>query len=509
MRTGSLEMHPRGTTGFSNGAICTRRLGWLAAVLLALSGACAAGADKPAPVTISKQTTFFTAPVRSDGTIDYPEAINQVLGKGVTAERNAAVPLLEMAALAPGANVAHYDKVRAKLGLPPAKPPTGDAAAGDAVGAFAGADPAKLDLAMRGPWTAGQAPEVAAWLKALEPRLKLFVEASRRDQFYMPLVRERDDDGMILILLPHLAEQRMLVNALVARAMLALGNEDGEAFRRDAVAIVRVGRLTTRASTMLERFVGIHCELPGLAAIQVAASGGWLSGGQVERLLADLRAAPDGLRLHEVFDLAERACVLEVLQHCAAHGPADVGRFVQGIAGKLPPVEAAAGRDQWDAALRRANGWYDRMHDAGRKPNYAQRLAEIGALQGELAGPGGDKVTTPVAPEVFARRVLAELMSSLRRADTVETGLQVDRAMTQVALALSAVRAKTGEYPAALKELVPAYLASEPLDLFTGRALVYRAEGGGYVLQSLGANGQDDTGSVGARNDDRVIRAER
>src|SRR4051794_7570902 len=65
---------------------------------------------------ISKETTYVSGPVRADGTIDYVEAVNERLAKGVTKENNAAILLLqaEMVRDVPGRE-AHYAKVWKKL----------------------------------------------------------------------------------------------------------------------------------------------------------------------------------------------------------------------------------------------------------------------------------------------------------------------------------------------------------------------------------------------------------
>src|SRR5271163_71889 len=58
-------------------------------------------AKKPyVAVTISKETTFITAPLRKDGYVNYVAALNQRFGAGVTPENNAAVPFLK--AMGPG-----------------------------------------------------------------------------------------------------------------------------------------------------------------------------------------------------------------------------------------------------------------------------------------------------------------------------------------------------------------------------------------------------------------------
>lgn len=62
-------------------------------------------------------------------------------------------------------------------------------------------------------------------------------------------------------------------------------------------------------------------------------------------------------------------------------------------------------------------------------------------------------------------------------------------------LALSAYRAKHGEYPASLTELVGRYLREVPADPFGGEALCYRREGNeGYLLYTVGPNLRDDGG---------------
>jgi hypothetical protein len=159
--------------------------------------------------------------------------------------------------------------------------------------------------------------------------------------------------------------------------------------------------------------------------------------------------------------------------------------------------------------MRTVNRWHDGMRDACRQPAFADRAAAIRTVEADLAAVTDRKGAGPVPPEAFARRALAALGSAVGKTDVRLTQVGVGRDLAEVALALSAVRAKSGEYPASLKELVPAYFKAEPVDRFTGRPLVYRTSAGGYVLQSLGPNGRDDTGTVGAANDDSVVRAER
>jgi hypothetical protein len=77
-------------------------------------------------------------------------------------------------------------------------------------------------------WTAKQYPDIAGWLNANEKPLALVVEATRRAQYYCPLVpksKGKGSSGLITALAPSVQERRELANALTARAMLHLGDQ--------------------------------------------------------------------------------------------------------------------------------------------------------------------------------------------------------------------------------------------------------------------------------------------
>jgi hypothetical protein len=79
----------------------------------------------------------------------------------------------------------------------------------------------------------------------------------------------------------------------------------------------------------------------------------------------------------------------------------------------------------------------------------------------------------------------------------------------RLAFALAAHKADAGAYPKTLDALAPKYLASVPIDMFSGKALVFRPNATGYLLYSVGINGQDDQGrgyDDDPRGDDLVVR---
>jgi len=67
----------------------------------------------------------------------------------------------------------------------------------------------------------------------------------------------------------------------------------------------------------------------------------------------------------------------------------------------------------------------------------------------------------------------------------------------QAVLAITRYRQEHGAVPASLHALVPAYLSAVPQDPFTGRDLLYVADGSRIVVYSSGADAEDNGGVVG------------
>ena len=62
-------------------------------------------------------------------------------------------------------------------------------------------------------------------------------------------------------------------------------------------------------------------------------------------------------------------------------------------------------------------------------------------------------------------------------------------------LAVERYRSLNGELPDGLERLVPEYLESVPTDLFDGKPLRYRKLDKGFLVYSVGPDGQDDGGT--------------
>jgi hypothetical protein len=66
--------------------------------------------------------------------------------------------------------------------------------------------------------------------------------------------------------------------------------------------------------------------------------------------------------------------------------------------------------------------------------------------------------------------------------------------------------AHEGTLPGSLTNLVPAFLEAPLVDPYTGRELIYRREGAGYKVYSVGIDRQDDGGVWDVTSDLQVSR---
>ena len=71
-------------------------------------------------------------------------------------------------------------------------------------------------------------------------------------------------------------------------------------------------------------------------------------------------------------------------------------------------------------------------------------------------------------------------------------------------MALRMHKVETGSYPDALSLLVPDYLSEATVDPFSGKGMIYRKDGRGFIVYSIGQNGKDDGGPNKTRDSDDI-----
>ena len=91
--------------------------------------------------------------------------------------------------------------------------------------------------------------------------------------------------------------------------------------------------------------------------------------------------------------------------------------------------------------------------------------------------------------------ILLRVMPALSRLITIDLRNIAELRTAQAAIAVQRYRLASDRIPETLKDLVPDYLESVPLDPFDGKELRYKKLETGYVIYSIGEDLSDDNGA--------------
>jgi hypothetical protein len=482
---------------------------------------------QPGELPLGRATTFITEPLQEDGTPDYVAWLNRESSRGVTPENNAAVPIVRVFGRGFFPKRTQAESLR-RLGIEGPLPAESlYKRAWDSVGKPFREE--TFEAIQRRPWTAQQHPRFARWVRQNEQALRLLEKASRRPRLHLPLVCEGDPPQVHKVMLPALGRIRGLGRAMAARAMLRAGEGDPEAAWKDAMTLMRFGRLLQEQQVLIGWLVGLSLEMSGSRAAAAVATECDLSTPRARAFLADLRALPAQRPAVEVANHGERfgtlGIVLMVYQGPVAEGESEVGF-------NMPREMHRVVRDAtyWGEVLRPVNTWWDKQVAAMSKRNYRflrqcleeyerefrdmseqhgfsgsqNNLDAVFQRWGMLAAAGE---VTPEFSRHLGRCFTAWLLPDIGRASTHQYTALARRRLVEMALALAAYEAEMGSYPVLPVLLKPRYIDELPLDPFDDEPFKYQRRGQGFVLYSVGPDMDDDGGrDEGDDEDDIAVR---
>ena len=484
------------------------------------------------PFAISKETTYLTEPLRSDGYVDYVAALNTICSKGVTPENNAVVLMLE----ATGPEKIS-ENIRSRyfqmLGTEPL-PEMGDyliyfcdyrkqvdGKSGRAAATEDGAnEPKEMDQfwkVMDGPWSAEKYPVYAEWLKANRKPLEKIREAARRTKFYSPILA----DGEYQLLsccysleIEIMESSRTCARFLMEDAMFSIGEGKIAEAQQDILACHRLGRLVGQGPMLVDVLDALAIDGMACSGDLTLAQSGTMNAAQVANFQRELHQLPPLPKMADKIDVAERFSFLDCVAMSAQQGPGSVNNLFVVPEQKpskmlmLQLSSISTAEFDWDTVLRIGNSWYDRMAEASRKPTCAkcaeawQRIDDDFKVMKEKIK-SEKSVKRSLKPDELLRTAIAKKMGDVlicgvtyaeKDAHHAEERHQVDNDFSQLVLALEAYRIKQKAYPARLADLAPKYIPKLPRDRFSDTDYIYRPEGSGYILYSVGRNGKDDGG---------------
>jgi len=486
------------------------------------------------PITVGKETTVITEPLHEDGTVDYIAALNARMSKGVTPENNAFVAWLGVVGTSDinpkvrdqmlkmcGAKEHEsqwiqyrYSRVLQRHGIE-----------GEAAHAVWDDE----DKALKQLWDEKDFPFVAAMLKEKGPSLDKVKEAFSRSKFWMPYVAG-DGRSMVSVHLPPLSLFRDAANGLCARAMFRLKAGDFDGFLSDVISVKQMARRIGQGATLIEKLVGTGIDSRASRSIATVAGMGILSAKQGAELAKALEGLEPMPRVWESFDTFERWHTLDSVALLATGNSAlfepVMAILAETLSGEMEQVPESeninlcAVREMdlawvdWDAVLKRVNRLFDTQAAIIKNPDlgelrHEQENVEVelkAAKQSEVAGWG--KRQAGETREAYTQRIGDGIInlffsSSIDGTERLFRWQMMEHEMMKVVVAAGRWRAEKGEWPERLEALIPGYLKEVPVDIYSGKRVLYVRGEKGVRVYSVGRNRYDDGGMRGTLKDGR------
>ena len=202
--------------------------------------------------------------------IDYEARLNDILAKGITPEKNANVLIWQALGPTPEGGKPPPAEFFKRLGIPQ-PPEKGEYFIGTGrylrnllklepnavlrLRSEGGGRSARTGGSITKPAMAGDNPRIAEWLRLNEKPLALIIEATKRPQYYSPVIARRKDGSrgsLVGRLMPAVQKCRELAAALNSRAMLRIAEGKFDAAWQDLLAIHRLGRLSLVAARTID-----------------------------------------------------------------------------------------------------------------------------------------------------------------------------------------------------------------------------------------------------------------
>lgn len=497
----------------------------------------AAAVSTGTTIKVSKETTFITEPLRSDGSVDYVEALNRLASDGVTVENNAVALLAQTVGpdLFPKSMRKQFF---AKLGIP--EPPQQGSyflsmskfskqIAGQNSRAYTDDLNKQHEKGSQTPWSPAELPKLAAWLEFNKDPLQSILEATRRSSYYFPMIASADGGSeslIIAVLLPLLQETRSISRALTARAMLAVHQGRIEEAQADLLACHRLARLTAKGQTLVEGLVGVAIESVACRAGEIMLQSGRLSDAQLLKYQQALAKLAPLWSAAQRINVAERFSTLDATTYIARQGVNGM-RAISDIAGGSNGAPSPSGFGEvfsnldWNIVLKTINDEFDQMYSAASMTRYSQRRTAMDNYNEHLKQvsnsakrqlnelPAIGKADPKQASKVIADVLVALLLPAVEASQTAEDRGVTKLELLRVAVALEQFRKANDHFPEDLHELKPREGQKLPTDLYTEKPFLYKRTNEGYLLYSVGANQKDDGGQTSNSKppgDDIVVR---
>jgi len=280
--------------------------------------------------------------------------------------------------------------------------------------------------------------------------------------------------------LDHMSQPRQGVRLLMLEAIENSESQKPEQAAESVVASLAITRALNQEPVIISRLVAIACHGVSIESLQHVLNRTPLTDEQLVKLAVALMETEDPQGLTRMF-IGERCFGID--------------RFEQ------------IRQDKWRSSSDDTSYWYAQLFRCLWKASGLLELDELAYLNlmhdfvkaTQLSPP--QSIAATKALTVKAKQLPFYVILSRRTLDGLDNVVtfdvrQVARVRTAVAsLAIERYRLAKGDLPEKLSDVVPTYLDAIPQDPFDGKPLRYKKLVRGYVVYSVGDDGEDNGGA--------------
>ena len=341
------------------------------------------------------------------------------------------------------------------------------------------------------------------WLTENEEVFELLI-ASTQKPYYWQKYKGEESEGVISVLMPHLAGFRRLAYALRWRAQLQAEQGRYEDAFSDMKVCYRLGQHLRGDKFLIEQLVGIATE-----ALAVRTVRDILSEYEVDSAtLAGLQKDFEELTADEDFVISlevEKLSMYDETQRCFTDDRIAGGHLCFSRKG-ITRFHGIAGLS--GGGLISKDPLKLPFHILFTHPNKQETremVEHLYAFSAKIAGRTPAQIRAEginvdeEAEKIIKGNILLEiLIPAIGRVIEISYRLPTDVNATLTIIALLRYREDAGSYPEELDGLITAgYLKELPMDSFSDKPLVYRKTDDDFTLYSVGLNFEDDGGEPG------------
>jgi mRNA-degrading endonuclease RelE of RelBE toxin-antitoxin system len=349
---------------------------------------------------------------------------------------------------------------------------------------------------------------IEKWLKDNEEIFELVIAGTQKPFYWQKYEEGKGGEGMMSVLLPHLAEFRKLTYSLQWRACLSA--EQGryvDAFD-DVKTCYRFGQHIRSGKTIIGQLVAIAIEALTLQTLRDVLDEHRFDSAALDTLQQDF----EQMIADEDFTVnikTEKLLKYDVIQRC----------FTEGQSGHIMPKRLSKFGDMFpgpapenifeefifvfsDMSVLKTITYMFTLHPNKQQTketvdqlyDYLERIMHKSPAQIRAEGIDVEEETMKI---IKGNILLEILLPAYQRIHQMSYRVPTDVNATLAIIATLRYKQKTGNYPDSLNELLTAgYIKQLPMDAFSNKPLVYKKENNNFTLYGVGHNFTDDGGRV-------------